>query len=373
MVMLLIAAIFGSLVVEFRSVGSVEPSSSTARFDISDYRLPARDLGKDDDKYECNKGDYRKSTLQLAYEMPMVALFKDMKGQRKHEASDVIKVGDTIYTVCDSSWSIAKFPDTLQPFSTGNVLIGAPTREEDESGYEAIVHEGDLFYVIRESIHMGEDDGYHAIIEELSIEDDGDDTGYEIKDQCPCEMEFEGDSKGFEGAIAVRDLNFHVIIIALCEGNYCSEKRKSEKGNGRLVAMQKVIDEEHGTCEWKTIRTIKIPESADFTDYSAITMDESGRVAISSQEDSKMWVGQLAGKTGNVWDIAAMEFDADESKVYDFPKNDQCKTVYCNIEGIHWVNEHMIVAVSDRMKKKQDFRCFSKDQSVHTFVLPFEK
>jgi hypothetical protein len=50
-------------------------------------------LGKSKDKKSsCEKGDYRKRTLQLAYEIPMVALFRDMKGQRKHEASDVITV-----------------------------------------------------------------------------------------------------------------------------------------------------------------------------------------------------------------------------------------------------------------------------------------
>jgi hypothetical protein len=50
-------------------------------------------LGKSkEEKSSCEKGDYRKRTLQLAYEIPMVALFRDMKGQRKHEASDVITV-----------------------------------------------------------------------------------------------------------------------------------------------------------------------------------------------------------------------------------------------------------------------------------------
>jgi hypothetical protein len=52
-----------------------------------------------------------------------------------------------------------------------------------------------------------------------------------------------------------------------------------------------------------------------------------------------IWIGKLLGNNGNnVWDIDAMEFDNDESKVYDFPKNDQCQMVYCNVGGIHWIN-----------------------------------
>ena len=56
----------------------------------------------------------------------------------------------------------------------------------------------------------------------------------------------------------------------------------------------------------------------------------------------------------------------------DFPKNDSCETIYCNVEGVHWLNDDMIIAVSDKMKSKgkQDYRCFDKDQSVHVFVLP---
>jgi hypothetical protein len=40
------------------------------------------------------------------------------------------------------------------------------------------------------------------------------------------------------------------------------------------------------------------------------------------------------------------------------------------VEGIHWINDNMLIAVSDKMKSRQDFRCFDKDQSVHVFTLP---
>lgn len=329
------------------------------------------DGGGDDDATPCDDGGYSKRTLQMAYELPFASLFPDTKGNTKYEASSVIVVGDRAYAVCDSSWSISKFDVKLEPFSNSNVQVGDPKREEEDSGYEAIFYEDDAFYVVRESIKH-EDKTYHAVIEKLTLGD----TDYEVEEACSCEFEFEGDSKGFEGAVAVRDLNNEVVVLGLCEGNYCSEKHKDEAGNGRVIAMRRTVLDD-GSCLWSTIREIKIPSSAYFRDYSAITVDrQNGRVAISSQEESQLWVGRLLGKTPTgLWNIDRIEFDDKTSSVYDFPKNDQCKTVYCNIEGVHWLpgKQDMIIAVSDKMKGKgkQDFRCFEKDQSVHVFVLPY--
>ena len=140
-----------------------------------------------------------------------------------------------------------------------------------------------------------------------------------------------------------------------------------------VIVMQKVSDAIEG-CIWKTIRNISLPRSVEFTDYSAIAIDQRGRIAVTSQEDSLLYVGKMLGKdplTG-FWDINSMEFDQDEVVIYNFPKNDNCEIVYCNIEGVHWLNENMLIAVSDKMKShgKQEFRCLDKDQSVHAFVLP---
>lgn len=338
-----------------------------------------KDKNVDEADAHCNDGKYSKRTLKLAYELPFAALFwGDPEGVRKYEASDVILVDDYAYAVCDSSWAIAKFNAQLSPFAVDNVPIydlgdSRTEQEEGDSGYEAILHENGTFYVIRESVQH-EDSAYRAIVEELNVEEDQD--AYTINSQCSTEFEFEGSSKGFEGAVAVYDLNKELVILGLCEGNYCSEEKKKERGNGRMVAMRKILQED-GTCTWATIRTINIPESVDFLDYSAATISESGRIGITSQEDSKFWVGQLLGKVVSdsgevVWDVDAMEFDSNIGSMFDFPKNDLCQTIYCNIEGIHWINDDMVMAVSDKMKSKgkQDFQCFDKDQSVHVFILP---
>jgi len=162
-------------------------------------------------------------------------------------------------------------------------------------------------------------------------------------------------------------------VLGLCEGNYCSESHKNDTGNGRIVAMTKGVHPDDGSCIWQTLRVINIPSSAKFRDYSAMSIDENGRVAITSQEESQVWIGVLEGKNdAGLWDVDAIAFSDEDAVVYDFPKNDNCETVYCNIEGIHWVDDNMLLAVSDKMKSKgkQDFRCFEKDQSVHAFVLP---
>jgi len=316
--------------------------------------------------------------------MPFAALFKDLRGQKKFEASDIIKVGDYLYSVCDSSWAISKFASSLLPFADSNIQIGDPNREtDDESGYEGIIHADGIFYVVRESVlRPSATSGgkpakhtYHAIVEELLLSD----TDYDIVAQCRSEFEFEGDSKGFEGAIGMKDSEGTLTILGLCEGNHCSEERKGDRGNGRLVMMQKRVAHD-GSCTWKTLKMIAIPESANFLDFSSITLDESGRVAISSQEDSKIWIGKLEGlQDDGTYDLKGLalvdENDEDQmttAGVYGFPKNDDCDVVYCNIEGIHWLDENMFVAVSDKMKSKgkQAFCCFDKDQSVHTFVLP---
>jgi hypothetical protein len=337
----------------------------------SEKKKKDKNKGKNKSALACEDGKYSKRTLQLAYELPFASLFRDNQGQRKYEASSVVLVDGNAYAVCDSSWAISKFGSQLTPFAEGNVQIGDVDREDEDSGYEALFYESGTFYVVRESVQHG-DKTYHAIIEELEMGPED----YTVTDACSTEFEFEGDSKGFEGAIALRDMNNELVVLGLCEGNHCSEERKNEVGNGRLVAMVKrEKKKEDGTtsCEWKTLRAVHVPSSAYFRDYSAITMSPSGKVGITSQEDSQFWIGQLLGQQPDGrWDIGAITFDEDVGTVLDFPKDHSCETIYCNIEGVHWINDDMIIAVSDKMKGrgKQDFRCFDKDQSVHVFVLP---
>jgi hypothetical protein len=321
------------------------------------------------DSSTCEDGQYSKRTLQYAFELPFAALFKDNKGQNRYEASSVVKKGDDFYAVCDNSWAVSKFKTSLQPFSSQNVQIGTPHPEgAEDSGFEAIFWDGDYFYVVRESVRHA-DTHYHAVIEQVTLGP----TDYTVVDSCSSDFMFEGTSKGFEGAVSIHDTNGEMVILGLCEGNHCSETRKFDRGNGRIVAMKRIVEDD-GTCTWSTLRTINVPPSAYFHDYSDIAIDAKGRVAITTQEDSQVWIGQMLGQYPDTgfYNVHAMELDTENWSTYDFPKNNQCETVYCNIEGVEWLNDETIVVVSDKMKGKgkQDFLCFDKDQSVHVFVLP---
>ena len=44
--------------------------------------------------------------------------------------------------------------------------------------------------------------------------------------------------------------------------------------------------------------------------------------------------------------------------------------IYCNVEGIEWLDDYRLVISSDKAKKDQPFRCTAKDQMVSIFALP---
>jgi hypothetical protein len=90
---------------------------------------------------------------------------------------------------------------------------------------------------------------------------------------------------------------------------------------------------------------------------------DRGRVAIVSQVNSMLWVGQF-DEAGWSW--------RDAGQLYEFPKSDQGTIRYGNIEGVSWISPTRIVTVSDRRKKKDqpDKRLSDKDQSVQIFEIP---
>jgi hypothetical protein len=52
-----------------------------------------------------------------------------------------------------------------------------------------------------------------------------------------------------------------------------------------------VSKRQDGACAWVTVRHISLPDSVDFKDYSAIAYNpKTNLVAITSQEDAKLWV-----------------------------------------------------------------------------------
>jgi len=110
---------------------------------------------------------------------------------------------------------------------------------------------------------------------------------------------------------------------------------------------------------WAHSGTIALPTTLPFVDYSGMSIDH-GRVAIVSQVNSMLWVGQF-DEDGWIW--------RDAGQLFEFPRSESGKIRYGNIEGVGWISPTRIVTVSDRRKKKNqpDKGLSEKDQSVHIF------
>jgi hypothetical protein len=66
--------------------------------------------------------------------------------------------------------------------------------------------------------------------------------------------------------------------------------------------------------------------------YSTLAIDATGRVLITSQEDSHVRISTFTGFTDGKFNPAMTEFSADNVKVYDFVRDGDCNIIYCNIE-----------------------------------------
>jgi hypothetical protein len=136
--------------------------------------------------------------------------------------------------------------------------------------------------------------------------------------------------------------------------------------------MRKKDATDSEACTWETISLLALPKLAAFSDYSALAVrpvegeKNVYRIAVTSQESSQVWIGELkTSKDAKDWSLT-------DGVVYNFPRSESCEIEYCNIEGISFVDDNLLVAVSDKMKGggRQHYRCLGKDQSIHTFVLP---
>jgi hypothetical protein len=180
-------------------------------------------------------------------------------------------------------------------------------------------------------------------------------TEWHLEESNWVDFEIKTANKGLEG-IAYVHRHGNDYVLGLCEGNWCVGGRKGRTpGGGRIQILQK------GSGQWEHMGTINLPSSIPFRDYSSIDVCDD-RVAVVSQASCALWVGRLQASS---WDFV------DQGRVYDFPRNERRKTVYCNIEGVAWIEPNRIVAVSDRRKVgAQKKRCRAKDQSIHIFDLP---
>jgi hypothetical protein len=285
-------------------------------------------------------------TLNLVRETKICDLLVCKQPTKRWEASGVLLRDGYYFVVFDDRTEIGRFTDDLQPHNT-NGLMGIG---HSDYGFEGITYNAakKRFYLLVEARKHARGH-YQALIVEY------DDEFNYVKERS-LDFTFKSDNKGFEAVAHVRREG-QDYLLALCEGNKCKCGRRGRTpGGGRVQVFQKKKK------RWAHSGTIELPSTLSFVDYSGLSIDD-GRVAVVSQVNSMLWVGQF--------DEANWQW-RDEGQLFEFPRSDGDTIRYGNIEGVGWISPTRIVTVSDRRKKKNqpDKTLSEKDQSIQIFDLP---
>jgi hypothetical protein len=286
------------------------------------------------------------STLKLVCERKIGDLMPRDQADKRWEASGVLVKDGHYFVVFDDRTEIARIANDLKA-NEANGLFGMA---HAVCGYEGITYNTakQRYYLLVEA-RKHTKGSYQALIVEYDDE-------FEYLKERPVDFTFESSNKGFE-AVAHAQRDGKDYLLALCEGNFCKCGKKGRTpGGGRVHLFEK--KRKH----WRHARVIELPASLPFVDYSGMSTDR-GRVAIVSQENSMLWVGQF-DEGDWTW--------RDEGELYEFPRSDDGCIRYGNIEGVGWITPTRVVTVSDRRKKQSqpDKILAQKDQSIHIFDIP---
>ena len=284
------------------------------------------------------------TALQLIEERKIHDLFADRPPRGALEASGVLAMNGKFFVVFDNRTSVARLAEDLSS-SPMNGLFGMAHGRE---GFEGIAYNPfrRRFYLLIES-RKTRKGKYKPEIFEYS------DSLEHVRDR-KVDFVFQSENKGFEAVACIRRAE-RDYLLGLCEGNACKSGRKGRKrGKGRIQLFTRKKQ------RWVWIGTIKLPRSVRFRDYSAMAI-AGNRIAVASQEDSLLWIGEF-DERGWRW--------CGDGEIYAFPRSAAGEIQYGNIEGVSWLSERRIVAVSDRRKSDQPVLTAAKDQSIHIFEIP---
>ena len=276
------------------------------------------------------------SELIVQTEEKFSKLLEGQSEEEFHEASGVQLLNNEIFVVFDNHSMIAKINIELNKAK----LLG---ENKKEVGYEGITYDNinDRFYLIEESL-----DNKGVINARLRSAN----KDFMIEFKKWLKYNFQGDNKGFEGLTIVTKHD-ETYVLALCEGNDCDSGKISKiHGAGRIKVF------ETKGKNWKYIASIRLPPSLQFMDYSGIDINNKNILAITSQESSTVWTGELDVENWKIVDLG---------HIYNFPKDKNGNKIYCTIEGVSWIANDRLVVVSDAKKKEQPEECHEKDQSIH--------
>jgi hypothetical protein len=276
--------------------------------------------------------------LELVREAKLYRLLPGQTKGSRLEASGVALVDDaTALVVFDNLNQVARVDLSLEP-RKANRLLPAPSMG---TGFEdiAVDREGGRVFCLIEALE-DVDGQFRGFVSEY-------DVSHRFIRCTPLSTAFVSENKGFEGLAHARR-GGRELLFALCEGNLGT---KAKRGGGRIDAFARGKD-----GGWEASHSVRLPTSAEFEDYAAISYRD-GRIAVVSQASARLWVARV--------DEEARTLVSGSEAVYRFPKKS-----HANVEGIAWLSEDTLVAVSDRKKARQPERCADKDQSIHIFRIP---
>jgi len=303
--------------------------------------------------------------LRLVREVRIGELLKG-EGDKRYEASGVCEKDGYLHIVFDDDPHLLRIRADLSHAGEEPVLLDL---KGTGSGYEDITYHSSAgcWYCLIEAAETKSGVSMPRV--------DAFDESFAFVRSYWLDFPIRAGNKGFEG-LATLHASGNEYLLGLCEGNKCKGgKAGKTPGKGRIQVFKR--DGE----TWVHTGTLKLPEAVRFGDYSSLDCRD-GLLTVISQASSAMWIGRLLREPAGQADPKSpdgifpssgsgdlSEF-ADDGRLFLFPRNDNGRIIYGNLEGVTWLGNDHLVVVSDKVKADQPERFARKDQSVHLFRLP---
>ena len=290
-----------------------------------------------------------KVTLELVAENKFYKLSPGASPDDRFEATGVANKGDNFLVVFDDTPHFSRVDTSLTAGHESNCLYRNMGKA---AGYQDITYDGRGQRFLALTQGKKRDDGStKARINQFDPElayVEGRYIDYDVK----------GNERLLQGIAAIWRGN-QLSILAICSGNKCSDGKKGRTpGGGRIHVFQPE------TGMWAHKGTMRLPKDLPFSDYVSLEV-RGNRLAVLSQASSAVWIATLQeGSWGFV----------DDGVIYCLPPSKKGNNIYCTVEGITWVDDNKLAAVSDSHRgRRQNKRCAKREQSIHIFQIPDEE
>jgi hypothetical protein len=261
------------------------------------------------------------------------------------EASGVMLQEGLLWVIFDNLPHVAGIGSSLVPGRSVPVMVRQPG---PAPGYEDIAHDevtGQRFLLIESAAVPGS--GFRPQIDEY-------DSHWRRISRRWVELDLEHPNKGLEGLTCIRR-GGRQYLLALSEGNRNQGGRRGRRPGGGLVQVL-----ERQGAAWVVLDRIHLPPGLPFTDYSGLSV-RGQQIAVVSQQCSAIWIGHLDAAS---WQVTG------GGQVHGFPRDRHGRLLYGTVEGVSWVDDQTVAAVSDRAKRHWPRRLRATAESVHLFALP---